>query len=115
MTEIKDTLERMIAAERQAKEIVDDAERRARQVIDDAHRQADEILAKAREEARDRASGIIADAIARGSAEKQQRLEAVKKKLESLPDEIAADRKEKAIEVAVRAVLGVQDEPEAEP
>lgn len=115
MTEIRGTLERMIAAERQAKEIVDDAERKTRQVIDDAHRQADEILAKAREEARDRASRMIADAIARGSAEKQQRLDSVKQKLESLPNEIAADRKEKAIEAAVKAVLTVQNEPEAEP
>ena len=114
MTEIKDTLERMIAAERQAKEIVDETERQARTIVDDAHRQAAEIVAKAREEARDRASRMIADAVAQGTAEKQQRLDAVKQKLESLPDEIAGDRKEKAIEAVVGAVLRTENDPETE-
>jgi len=113
MTEIKDTLERMIAAEHQAREIVDEAERKARGVIDDAHRQAAEIVAKAREEARDRASKAVTEAVAKGKIEKQQRLDAVKQNLELLPGQIAVDRKEKATDLVVRAVLGAENEPKA--
>ena len=104
MTEINDSLERMLKAERQAREIVQEAEKQAAKLQDDAQRAASEILSRARDDARTKAAAIVDEAAAQARAEKQQQIEAVRQKLESLPDQIPDDRRKEAVRLILDAI-----------
>ena len=105
MTEIKQTLERMLEAEKQAQSIVSEAEKQARTILDNAHRRAAEVMARTREEAQREAAKTIDDAVAEARAEKARRLEEVRRKLQSLPELIPAARKNEAADVLLKAFL----------
>ena len=105
MTEIKDTLERMIQGEKQAEAIVGEGEKKARAARDEAQRRASEMLAAAREDARKQAAAVVEAGVAQAKAEKAKRLEKIRQELKSLPDRVSAEHKRKAEELIVRTVL----------
>jgi len=102
---MKDTLEKMLAAEREAEEIVKEAEAESRKKLDDARRRAVEVLDKARETAHAEAQKIMNEAVEAAAAEKQQRLDRIRAELESLPERVPDDRKKAAADVIVRTIL----------
>ena len=105
MTELTDTLQRMLQAEREARRIVDEGEKQARQRLDEALRQASEKIAAAREEARARSAEVIARAVAEARAEKQRKVEAVRQELLSFPAKVPEDRMREAVGLIVNAIL----------
>ena len=106
MTEIKDTLEKMLLAEKQAAGIVKQADEQARTTVEHAHRQASEVLAKAREEAHRQAVRIVEEALDSARKEKAAQLDAVRQKLKGLPAQIPAERRRAAADLIVKSILG---------
>jgi len=102
---MKDTLERMLEAEKEAGQIVSDADNEARKAVDEAHRRASDIVNEAREASHREAKKIVDEAVDAARKEKAHRLAEVSHKLESLPRQVPAERKREAAELVVKAVL----------
>jgi V/A-type H+-transporting ATPase subunit G/H len=102
---MKDTLEKMLEAERQAEKIVSDADAQARNTLDDAHRRAADTVSDAREASHAEAQKIIDEAVQSAGDRKTQLLEEVRKKVESLPEHVPDERKQQAADLIAKAVL----------
>ena len=102
---MKDTLEKMLAAEKQAEEIVAEAENQAKATLDEALRRAAETISRAREAAHEQARKIMDDAVKAAQDEKAERLDEIRRQLESLPAQVPDDRRQKAARLILNAVL----------
>lgn len=102
---MKDTLEKMLAAEKQAEEIVAEAESQAKATLDEALRRAAETISRAREAAHEQARKIMDDAVKAAQDEKAERLDEIRRQLESLPAQVPDDRRQEAARLILNAVL----------
>lgn len=102
---MKDTLEKMVQAEREAESIVNEAEAEARRQVDDAQRRAAGIREEAKANAHAEAQKIMEEAVESAQNRKRQRLDEIRAQLEPLPASVPAESKQAAADLIVKAIL----------
>jgi len=102
--EIKNVLERMLAAERAADETVAEAEKKASEIVASARKAAVETTGRARDEAQHEYIRAIKDACDKAHAEKKRQLDQFRKKFESSVREIPDERRRQAVDLITRTI-----------
>lgn len=103
---MRDVIQKIIAAESEAKLIVDKAKAEADHILSDAQKKGQDMIDRAREEALFEAERIIEAAIEGAEREKQDRLARIAAEIER-DVQLGEDRKERAVEGVVRCVCGL--------
>ena len=108
---MKEVLERMLAVEEQAKQIVADAELRARRTVEHAQAEARRIVDEARQRALADANALQAQRVDAARQERDQRLREGTQANEK-QRQVDPDRRRQAVQHVLKAVLG-DGQPEA--
>jgi vacuolar-type H+-ATPase subunit H len=100
-----DVIQKVIATETAAKQIVEAAKAEAEQILSDAHREAQDTMTRALWEARLESDRIIADATHAAEQEKKENLSRITAEIES---EVRLDQTamQRVVEEIVRCVRG---------
>jgi vacuolar-type H+-ATPase subunit H len=104
---MREIIQKIIASENEAKEIVEEAGIEADRILANARRRASEILDQALAEARAETKKIVEEATKVAEEEKQRRLEEARDRLER---EVSMDEaaRELSIQEVVRCVCGLR-------
>ena len=102
---MRDEIQRVMAAEKEARQILDEADSERDRILREARIKAEELIARSRLETRKETETIVADAIKQGEQEKEGRLAQIAADIEN---QIHLDDTdvEKAVEMVVRSVCG---------
>ena len=102
---MQDAITSIMAAEHEAKRLVDEADAERTRIIREAQNKADEMATQAHRETRKEAEQFVADAVREAEREKQEKLVHIKTEIEN---QIHLDDAylRKAIDMVVRSVRG---------
>ncbi len=111
---MRDVIQKVIATEAQAKQLVDAARAEAERIVSNARKEAETLVARAREESRAEAQGLIEAATREAGREKEQRLARVTAEIEK---EVHLDEatKQRAVKAAIRCVCGQRQPTDKSP
>lgn len=102
---MRDVIQRVIAAEAEAKHIVEAANTDRERISSDAQEKGQQLVAQARLEARDEADQMVETARLEAEREKQARLACVAADIETQV-RLEETAKQRAVEAALRCVCG---------
>jgi vacuolar-type H+-ATPase subunit H len=104
---MRDVIQKVIATENEAKQLVQAAKAEAERLVADARKQARDLVASARQESRNEAEQVVAAAVRGAEQEKMERLACSAAEIETRIhlDETTAKQ---AVDAAVRFVCGVR-------
>ncbi len=103
---MRDVIQKIIAAESEAKLLVEEAKTEAERILSEAQKKGQEIIDRAREEAFSEAERLVEAAVEGAEREKQDRLAQIAAEIER-DIQLDQERREWAVEGVIRCVYGL--------